>query len=1017
MKILFLHLSDLHIKNSEARSTLHIKKMLDTLRAAGKVDRMIIIFSGDVAFSGSQDQYEVATHIIGTIISTVKRERIYNGYIDIICVPGNHDVAYENPPRTTQDLNTIYSEWAYERNLPKEFEKQKEFFNFSNKSKCFCKPAVFDQKILTYNDFTIEVNMINTAVFSLKEDEDKGLHYITQSAINTLNTPTGADFVISVMHHAPDWYVDDQKNQLEVALFCKSSLLFYGHEHRVGAKSCSFDNKKAAFIHAGGALCNNSDWNNSEFVLGILNTDTYEYVALLYKWNVKELQYEEELRIPQVLPKKPSVEKALSVCAEYKNKLLSGAHRSFSDSPMDYFVFSGIESETHDGEAGNEFFDMEKFIEEILGQKQVIITGANNSGKTTLLNALFLSLTEKGKCVVFCDIATVRRKESSKIVKTNFEDIYGTDFSDYTRFKQLPPENKVLIIDDIDQIKEQDFEAYISSISDEFGLMVFATKNVIDFNIIERVKIAIQSENAVTKYRILPFYSNKRKELISRLVQLKNKKDSSILVSETTETLCQAINLQKRYINLEPEFIINFVEYYCNNIGTALNGDSTAFSKVFEANITTSLSPYATKTLTIDKLYKLFSMTAHFIHFNKQYPVSEESILGVVKHYNEDFDDVVSPTGFLEIAKKSSIIVFDGKGYKFGNRNQLAYFCAREVNYLYYATGDETDLKYLISYSCFGINADVLMFISYITDNPRILKLFLDMIHELTKGWEELDFKKKLPEFLDIKKEHNLLAPKEEERKEREKQEIEAEKAIEKKLQTIEIYDYKEDEVEKLTNQLVRSMSLLTIISRCLPSFEHIMAAPMRKAFVNEIYTLPNKIYYTWAREINESYDELIEYLKEQEQVDYQRQSTEITAEIEEQFQLVSAALLLDIYNLAVLYATKDNSFRLLDKFDKGDQITYGIEHLMILERRKLGERFVQAALELSKKCDTPLTRFLIRSIVKHGYMSMDSLDYKLRDRLNNAFFQVGSGKHKILLPERREMLLKRNKNKEKEKQ
>lgn len=506
MKILFLHLSDLHIKSQKAVSRNHIDKILDTIRTFTPFDKLFLIFSGDIAFSGAVEQYNAGSSIVAHIFREMRNKNIYNEKIEMICVPGNHDIEYESPPRSSKELNVIYNDYSYNKYLAEELSKQKNFFDFSKRSKCFCNKSVFDRKLININGFVIEVNMVNSAVFSLLKDEDKGLHYIDQAAINELNTPSGADFVISVMHHAPDWYIDEQKDQIETALLCKSSLIFFGHEHKAGTKNCSYNDKAAAFIHAGGSLCNDSDWTRSEFEVGVLDTQTLEYYATLFKWNHSELQYEESKKILKQLPPKKSVEKSLVVIDDYKNNLFTDAHKSFSNSSQDYFVFPRLEAETYEENNNKEFLDIDSFIVEIQDQHQVLITGSNNSGKTMLLKNLFSKLTELGKCVVLCDIDTIKRKESSKIVKSNFEDIYGDDFSDYNRFKQLSPEKKVLIIDDIDQIKPIDFENYIASIADQFGLMIFATKDVLDLDMLKRMKTALKSENFFAKYKISPFF-------------------------------------------------------------------------------------------------------------------------------------------------------------------------------------------------------------------------------------------------------------------------------------------------------------------------------------------------------------------------------------------------------------------------------------------------------------------------------------------------------------------------------
>ena len=42
-------------------------------------------------------------------------------------------------------------------------------------------------------------------------------------------------------------------------------------------------------------------------------------------------------------------------------------------------------------------------------------------------------------------------------------------------------------------------------------------------------------------------------------------------------------------------------------------------------------------------------------------------------------------------------------------------------------------------------------------------------------------------------------------------------------IQTTDIYDYSEDDAEKLINQLIRATHLLSVAARCLPTFKHMM--------------------------------------------------------------------------------------------------------------------------------------------------------------------------------------------------
>lgn len=1000
MKILFLHLSDMHIKTKGAASELHISKMLDSLREMGHFDRMVMIFSGDIAFSGSEAEYAVGSGIITTIFREIKRKKIYKGLIDILCVPGNHDIAYGENPRKVAELQEVYKNYLYKSYLAEELGRQESFFKFSSKNRCFLTPALFDRKFLTYDGYKIEINMINSAVFSMRDDEDKAFHFIDQDSINTLNTPTGSDLVISIMHHAPDWYIDDQKNQLERALLCKSSFIFLGHEHLMGIKNNSYNDEAGAFIHAGGALCYDDDWSKSEFVVGVFDTESNKYMVHQNRWEEDQKQYESKIISEIVVKSKPSIEKRLMVCDSYIKEIKTEHACAIADSFEKYFVFPRIETDDYDGDNKKTFLDTQSFMFEIEEKKKVLLVGTNGCGKTTLLKHLFIEFS-KDKCVIMCDIDTIKKKESAKIVKTNFEDIYGMDYSDYVRFTQLPPEKKVLIIDDIDQIKTQDFEAYISSLSSEFGYMIFATKNVIDLNIVERMKKALDLEDSITKYKIMPFFADKREELIKKSVILKQEKDSSIDVDRTTEIICESVKQQKRFVSLTPEFIVNFVEYYCNNIGTMSNSDSTVFSKVFEMNITNALHSSKKNGLTVDKLFRLLSKLAYYAHFEKKYIFTDNDILSVLNAYKEYTDEEISLISFVETITDSQIIVETPGGYKYANRNQLAYFVAKEVNFLYNENGDEASLRYIIRCACFGINADILMFISYITDNTRILQLFLEMTHELTSDWDEFNFTNNLPGFLKL--DHDEVGESSDDEIDEEdykQREVRNEQEVCEKLQVVDIYDYKEEDAETFINQLIRALSLLMIIAKCLPSFEHNMNAKMRKSFVQEIYTLPNRIYHVWAKETDKDYSELINYLKEQAQIEYREQV--LANEIEIKFQLVAMGLLLDIYNLAVTYATKDNSFNLLDAFERAENGTYQIQHLMMLEKQKKAEQFVEEAVSLMDDQKEMLPKLLVKNIAKHAMVYMKALDFKMRDRLKGTFFKKGKEQRSLLIERRK---------------
>jgi len=985
MKILFLHLSDLHLNTIKSINLFQIKKITDTLNIHGRFDRMILIISGDITRSGAANQFEVAYKLVGSIIKNTKENSGYYRHIDILCVPGNHDVNHNGKSISSMELQDIRNRNLYEQNISNEIEKQDSFYNFACRNKCFSGKNVFSRKIININGFTIEANLINSALFSIIE-EDKGLHYIPQYCINSLSTPSGADFVITIMHHSHDWYIDSQKNLLDTIIYGKSSLVFYGHEHYIATKAISHERDAAAIVQAGGCLCENDDWTKSTYYTGILDTDTRVYSQYRFLWNINEKQYEVNEKKSHNLTSKPSIEKRIKVQPNYLGNMTNDIKQDITKDFRDYFVFPRVQAEDQNGAIGKEYKDEYSLIEEILSRKKVLITGGYNSGKSALLKSLFISLSEN-YIVIFCDINDIRGKKAERIIKNCFEDIYGSNPSDYDRFIQTPKEKRILIIDDIDQISSSDFEHFLTQLNDFFECFIFASKQIFDINLLDRMKSLLKTTDLIYKFRLTPFYADKRYDLIKRVIETQS--DNPDYIEKTAKILADTIKSQKRFISLDPDFIIKYVKYYCKNISEATNNDSGVFSKVFEASLINAISKHQTGKLNVDKIFVLLSKIAHYIHFNKAYPIPQTRIIEIIEYYNEEYGTNVNRIDAVNIMTKSNIIVptENGDGYRFANNNYLAFFVAKEVNSQYNSTGDDSDIKKILQFACFGINSDILLFISYITDNIRILRLFLQMTNECTGDWLEFNFEENMPQFLNNKKKHIVELPPQDARRIEDETEIASEKERSEELKTLEIYDYSEADIDKFINQIIRACSLLVVISKCLPNFEHNMPKPDKDAFVDIVYRLPNKIFKTWAKLVDEETDAIIQYFKEQSQDYYIRQKTVTDEDILHALQWAAMSLLLDLYSLAVFHSTKNNTSQYLDNFDFSENDTYSLEHLMMLEKQNACTKFVDTAIDMVDEKKGHIYSTLLTRIVKHALVFMEYNDYKLTQRLQTKFF------------------------------
>ena len=138
---------------------------------------------------------------------------------------------------------------------------------------------------------------------------------------------------------------------------------------------------------------------------------------------------------------------------------------------------------------------------------------------------------------------------------------------------------------------------------------------------------------------ISPFFSDRRKELVSKLVS-QIIKDDDERRTRIISVLIEALSRQKRFYNWNPEFIVQFTKYYCTSIGEAVYNDGSIFSKVFEANIALMIKPYVRK-FTVDKILMVLDKIAYGIYVNRKYPLSSSDMNELIEEYNRVYDSKI----------------------------------------------------------------------------------------------------------------------------------------------------------------------------------------------------------------------------------------------------------------------------------------------------------------------------------------------------------------------------------------
>ncbi|MBR4703362.1 MAG: metallophosphoesterase [Oscillospiraceae bacterium] len=246
MRILFLHLSDLHIENELGLNLPRVQSLVQSLQGFDHVDGIVIAISGDLARNGKRDEYRLVSLFMDCLLMKITDSYALDSKdIKILLIPGNHDIDWGDSrsinPASIRQLSNLGLHSAYQTEL----EKMDSFFWYSNKHGCFNmsrfqreENQVFTRKILHFSSgYRIEANLINTAPFSCENDD--GLHYLPPTALYEFSKPSNADLALVMMHHSPDWFPFDMKKQICQSINERCSLAFYGHDHVPGSEVIS----------------------------------------------------------------------------------------------------------------------------------------------------------------------------------------------------------------------------------------------------------------------------------------------------------------------------------------------------------------------------------------------------------------------------------------------------------------------------------------------------------------------------------------------------------------------------------------------------------------------------------------------------------------------------------------------------------------------------------------------------------------------------------------------------------
>ncbi|MRX80574.1 metallophosphoesterase [Enorma shizhengliae] len=739
-----VQLSDLHFRENEPVDIVRnrAKELADRISSLNGGEPIVLLFSGDVAWSGKEEEYRIAGQFIDLLVDRIIE--LIQGQPTVLIVPGNHDV-YQPPQRPDVELK--------EETLLEEIKRIPNFFNFVSKYEIWDKYNVVSKYKVPYVSNDVEhyatFTLCNSAPFSRLHD-DKGMHYIPSDQLKLISKNDNDDPQFVVVHHSPEWFQDESRLGFELALQRSADILLYGHEHH-GESYSLIDEKTDSSLQVirGGTYSVYDDSVSTFKMIQYSQAEScnFELREFSFQWNASARKYVQLgsgctrtgiLKSPSLAPLN---EFRMRITAD-ENGEIGQFERCYTfprireDSPY------SILNDAKQSQYSKTINCMEDFFSESTGARCIEIKGASGIGKTSLIKYLYLQSIRRGYSPIL-----LTPDDSTHSVSRTVDNMVRWQYGDYPErlqeFTSLPVDNKIIYIDDFDQIKRKKSALdYVRDLLDQFGLIVVSTGDYSDWTDFGDVGVLAKS------FRICPFTKLERDSLVRKRCECKgiDSRQTDRLIS----TIDRAAHWHVALFEMTPTFILSYLDYFIANPHEMLSQEEIPFEDILEDYVRRSIGRAASKNSiknvekNVNRALAVLDQLALNLHERRRDSINLKDLSTLINVFSEERELDLKPKDLICLLEDSRLITRCPDGYSvcFSSKRYHAFFVARGIDAKLDINLNESwpHVERLLDEILFSINEDIIALLTKIRATPELQKSLVNRACELVMNASPLSF-------------------------------------------------------------------------------------------------------------------------------------------------------------------------------------------------------------------------------------------------------------------------------------
>lgn len=756
MKTLFIHVSDIHWKSSFDISNERFRKVGSSTRAVihEQPDVIVMIYSGDLAWSGESEQYLELYNLLDDLENGLKEAFHETDTIVRVVVPGNHDCNFSNDQSARELLMTkvlsdksLITKPSLMDNI---MSVQSEFFEFRDSR--LVDISMF-QPLWSKADSrlgwkqTVETPIGKISLISLNSAWMSRLHekqgsLLLPDQIDLLNEDEIL-LQVTVMHHPLTWIEHEQSREWRNRILSMSDILFTGHEHESGSLTLSEEQVGKSEIYEANAFFDHTKKSNSGFSALLVDPAEKTKKHINFHWdgnNYTPLSGGQVIEANQPLlslnyePNLQRRNRALSFKSDFQEHLESLEldiiyNDSISAKLQDLYVWpDAIEFSSDSNYEKTKSLQGDKLVVTIQKHQAVFVLGADQSGKSALCKALMLHFRDDGLIPILLSGEKAPHKvdDCRRWVGDAINVQYGNEFAQ--EISNRPKQDKIVIIDDYQLLKPHLFKDHsLIPVLLQNASRVIISCHDTAIGPLDIGKFALKSDGA--KHGVIslqPMAYSTRSQLITKWLKLKPALDPSSEEYAKQEThlhrLVDAI-IGNNYVQPYPAYILAVLQSV--EAGQELDMSASTHGHFYEVFIKAAMAKQHSVS-EIDILNTFTGFLAYQAHTQQRLEFGEDFI----DEAHKIFEDQTDLTEDLQDMKKAlldaRLLRASRSQFRFSEQYIFYYFIAYHMKSWISEPDVLSEIRKCASAAWHQNNANILLFLAHLSKERAVVEILIE---------------------------------------------------------------------------------------------------------------------------------------------------------------------------------------------------------------------------------------------------------------------------------------------------